>query len=125
MITWLDFIAVVLAAGAIIDVWHKGSIFDTARAYAQALQDITPHDSIKGKLLELLNCPFCKSYHLPIYLFCFLWLGRNLGAFFADSAQIIVYGLAATRLGNILNGLLPSSLQYIPAIKSNDHGNAN
>jgi len=34
MISALDFLAVVFAAGAVIEVWHKGSLFDPARAYS-------------------------------------------------------------------------------------------
>ena len=62
----LDFVAVVFASGAIIEVWHKGSIFETARAYVQAWQDVSAPESAKGRLWELIMCPFCKSYHIPI-----------------------------------------------------------
>lgn len=110
----LDFIAVIFAAGAVIEVWHKGSIFDTARAYAQALQDVTPAESVKGRLLELLNCPFCKSYHVPVYLLLLLLAGDYCGGTMAALVRVVVYGLAATRIGNIIDGLLPANRQYSP-----------
>lgn len=120
----LDFIAVIFAAGAIIEVWHKGSIFDNLRAYAQALQDVTPQESVKGRLLELLNCPFCKSYHAPIYLFLLLLAGDWFGGTIAHLIRVVVYGLAATRIGNIIDGLLPGRLQYSPTLENEEHGSA-
>ena len=114
MISYFDFVVVVLAAGAVIEVWHKGSIFATARAYLQALQDITPHDTFKGYALELAGCPFCKSYHVPIYLFLLLLAGHWVGGILGGLVQLSIYGLAATRLGNIIDGLLPERMRYIP-----------
>lgn len=126
MITALDFIAVTLASGAIIEVWHKGSLFDTPRAYAQALQDVTPPGTIKGKLLELIACPFCKSYHIPVYLFCLLFAANWLGGICSAIGNVVVYGLAATRAGNIIDGLLPARIQYTPNYGgTDDTGNAN
>lgn len=111
---WLDFIAVIFATGAIIDVWHKGSIFQTIRAYTEALQDVTPPESPKGRLLELLNCPFCKSYHVPVYLFLLLLAGDWAGATMSALVRVVIYGWAATRISNLINGLLPNQLRYIP-----------
>ena len=112
----LDFIAVVFAAGAVIEVWHKGSIFDTMRAYAQALQDVTPTESLKGRLLELLMCPFCKSYHIPIYLGLTLLAGDYFGGIIASLVRVVVYGLAATRIGNLIDGLVPNRMKYSPDV---------
>lgn len=112
-ITVLDFFAVALAAGAIIEVWHKGSLFETARAYAQALQDVTPYNTAKGKLLELINCPFCKSYHAPFYLFLLLLAGSSIGGIVEIATRIVIYSLAATRLGNVIDGLLPKESRYV------------
>lgn len=114
MISALDFIAVIFATGAIIEVWHKGSIFETPRACVEALQDVTPGGTVKGKLLELLVCPFCKSYHIPVYLLCLLLLTRWLHPVAGSIAAVLVYGLAATRLSNIIDGLLPPSMRYVP-----------
>jgi hypothetical protein len=47
LIGWICF-AVIFATGAIIEVWHKGSmLFDTARAYSQAWQDATPVETVQ------------------------------------------------------------------------------
>lgn len=113
MWSWLDFIAVTLAAGAIIEVWHKGSIFATARAYVQAWQDAVPYDSFKGKVFELLTCPFCQSYHVPFYLFLLLLAANWVGGIMAALVTAVIYGLAATRLGNIVTYLLPEA-KYKP-----------
>jgi len=114
--TALDFISVVFASGAVIDVWHKGSIFAHARAYAQALQDATPHNTVKGWLLELLMCPFCKSYHIPIYLGLTLLAGDYIGGSVPAIVRVFVYGLAATRIGNLIDGFVPNRMKYSPDI---------
>lgn len=116
MISLADFLAVVLASGAIIEVWHKGSIFAGLRAHAQALQDVTDPDSLKGRLLELLMCPFCKSYHVPFYLVLALLLGSWSGATIEAVVRLCVYSLAATRLANLLDGFLPPRMRYDPPI---------
>lgn len=112
MWSWLDFLAVTFAAGAIIEVWHKGTIFATARAYVQAWQDAVDPDSLKGKFYELLTCPFCQSYHVPLYLFLLLWLSAEIDPLAGNAMRAIVYGLAATRIGNVLNSLLPTTAKY-------------
>jgi hypothetical protein len=125
MISTLDFIAVVFAAGAIIEVWHKGSIFDTPRAYTQALQDVTPAGTFKGAMLELVACPFCKSYHIPVYLLCGLFDANWLGGICSTAVNVVIYGLAATRIGNIIDGLLPGRMRYEPIYGgSSDSGNS-
>ena len=112
----LDFIAVVFAAGAIIEVWHKGSIFETARAYVQSWQDNTPPETFKGRLWELVMCPFCKSYHIPIYLFLLLLAGDWIGSTMTALVRVVIYGLAATRIGNLIDGLLPAKMKYDPPL---------
>lgn len=113
----LDFIAVIFATGAIIEVWHKGSIFNVARAYVQTWQDNTDPETAKGRLWELLMCPFCKSYHIPVYLLLGLSLGDLCGGLVAALIRVILYGLAATRISNIIDGLLPAAMRYDPPIK--------
>jgi hypothetical protein len=112
MWSWLDFLAVIFAAGAIIEVWHKGTIFATARAYVQAWQDSVDSESFRGRLFELLTCPFCQSYHVPFYLFLLLWLSTGVGSLAENLMRAIVYGLAATRIGNVLNSVLPPTAKY-------------
>lgn len=118
----LDFLAVVLATGAIVEVWHKGSIFANLRARAQALQDVTDPESLKGLTLELLMCPFCKSYHIPFWLLVALLLGDWIGATIGAGVRLVVYALAATRLSNLLDGLLPPRMRYDPPLKGADDG---
>jgi hypothetical protein len=122
----LDLFAVIFASGAIIEVWHKGSIFETARAYVQAWQDTTPPDSPKGRLWELVMCPFCKSYHVPLYLSLLLLAGDGAGGTIAALVRVVVYSLAATRIGNLIDGLLPAPLKYDPPIIlfGDEHGHA-
>lgn len=112
---WLDLIAVVLATGAIIEVWQKGSIFATTRAYIQAVQDNTSNDTLKGKALELLTCPFCESYHVPVYLFAILLAADSFSITLGGVVRIFIYGWAATRASNLIDGLLPNRMRYSPA----------
>lgn len=126
MITCFDFIAVVLATGAIIEVWQKGSIFATTRAYIQAVQDNTDGDTLKGKVLELLTCPFCESYHVPIYLFVCLLASDWFSVTFGAVTRIFIYGWAATRASNLIDGLLPNRMRYssAPGYTDDDGTNA-
>lgn len=114
--TTLDFFAVVFATGAIIEVWHKGSIFETPRAYVQTWQDNTPPETLKGRLWELIMCPFCKSYHIPVYLFLLLLAGNWAGDTMAALVRVVVYGLAATRISNLIDGLVPERMKYEPPL---------
>lgn len=116
-----DFCAVILATGAIIECWHKGSIFADLRARAQALQDVTDPDTIKGKLLELLMCPFCKSYHAPFWLFVALLLSDWMGATIGFLVRLVIYSLAATRASNLLDGFLPPRMRYDPPLEGNTY----
>lgn len=108
----IDLIAVTLATGAIVDVWHNGSIFATSRAYVQALNDSAKYGSLKSLWTELVLCPFCKSYHIPIYLFAALLAGDYFGGIVAAIMRISIFGLAATRASNIVDGLLPQRMRY-------------
>lgn len=112
MISTLDLIAVTFATGAVIEVWHKGSIFANARAYVQAWNDAAKYGSFRRWWTELLLCPFCKSYHIPIYLFLLLVSGNFIGGLAKTAAQVIVYGLAATRASNLIDGYLPARMRY-------------
>ncbi len=116
MLNLFDFVAVVLATGSLIEGWHKGSIFADWRARAQAIQDVTDPDSARGRLLELLDCPFCKSYHVPFWLLAALLLGDWLGATIGTVVRLVVYALAATRASNLLDGFLPPRMRYTPPI---------
>lgn len=119
MISLFDFCAVVLATGAVIEVWHKGSIFADLRARAQAYQDVTDPESFKGRLLELLMCPFCKSYHVPFWLIVALLLSDWAGATIGILARLVIYALAATRASNLLDGFLPPRMRYDPPLEGN------
>ena len=117
-----DFFAVVFATGAVIEVWHRGSIFAGIRARAQAMQDTTDPDTLEGKGLELLLCPFCKSYHVPFYLLTAILLGDRCGATIGTVARLMVYSLAATRLSNLIDGFLPGRMRYDPPIEGASSG---
>jgi hypothetical protein len=108
----LDMCAVALATGAIIEVWHKGSIFALTRAYVQAKNDSAKYGSFRSLWTELLLCPFCKSYHIPFYLLSAILAGDWFGGIVSVVPRALVYSLAATRLSNIIDGLLPARMRY-------------
>ena len=110
----ITLVAVILATGAIIEVWHKGSVFATWRAIVQAKQDGAELGSAQSLWTELLLCPFCKSYHLPIYLYAFLTICNYSGGAIATVAHILIFGLAATRASNLIEALLPKESKYEP-----------
>ena len=112
MTMWLDFVAVVLATGGIIEVWQKGSLFSNTRAYVQSLQDVTPSETFEGRFLELLTCSFCESYHVPVYLFTILLAADCFSITLGAIVRVFVYGWAATRASNLIDGLLPNRMRY-------------
>lgn len=112
MLSPFDFFAVALAAGAVLDVWNKGSIFATQRARLQATQDVTDPETWKGRALELAACPFCQSYHAPFWLLVALLASSYLSATLGFIVHLLVYSLAATRLVHVLDGLLPLRLRH-------------
>lgn len=118
---WLDLIALVLATGAIIEVWHKGSIFEGTRAKIEALQDVTDPDTWRGRWYELLMCPFCKSYHVPFWLLLALTLAASAGAAIEAGVRLVIYSLAATRLSNLIEAFLPDSAKYVPPLFPRDN----
>lgn len=140
----LDFVFVVLAAGAVIDVWFNGTIFEQLHNLVDAIAEppaaeipITdiPNEGSNVQievlepslvlrlterycpqlLAELLTCPYCMSYHVPWILFLLfvvpsMWVDTPWAAFVI---KLPVYSLAATRISNLLNDLLPSSARYM------------
>lgn len=137
----LDFLALSLAAGDVVDVWFNGSIFSAARGYMQNRADsldatpepedelalpedptITEETSVWTRLgdrlvptllAELLSCSYCFSRHTPLYLaLCFYVPSLFLPSPWSDLFKLPVYALAASRLGWVLNGILPARLQY-------------
>ncbi len=82
------------AAWQAVEVWHHGSIFARWRAAVQAW----PGEGVRGRLGELLTCPFCLS----------VWAGTAAAAAVALdhwAAWVGVSGLAASRLANLANDL--------------------
>lgn len=108
--TALNLLVVALATGAIIDAWRTGSIFATWRAIVQAKQDVAKSGTFTAWWTELLNCSFCQSYHIPFYLFTLLLAGEYFAGMFGVMCELVVYSLAATRVFNISQQLLPEKI---------------
>lgn len=110
--TVVDFFIIVLSSGAIIEVWNKGSLFAEPRAYLQAWHDGATYGTLKYRICELLLCPFCQSYHVPFYLYLLLLLTTYLSGNVGAGYRVVLLALAATRLGNIINSVMPSGAKY-------------
>lgn len=52
---------IVFATKAVLDAWFEGSVFATARAYAEAWKE--SDKTIVRLFGELLSCRFCLGYH--------------------------------------------------------------
>jgi len=138
--SWFDFIVLTLAAGGVIDVWFNGSIFATWREFAAVAAEEDPDlrgtpeqaaDDPQGEpaplmmrvaskclprlLFELLSCDFCFSYHVPWILLVLFFVPAHFITipWVIFLLKVPVYSLAATRLGNLINALLPSEARYI------------
>lgn len=114
--TWLDFIALSLAAGGVVDVWKNGSIFALARAVAADAAEtdaVQNRRTVRGLLGELLSCEFCLSHHTPWLLaVLFLLPALVVTGPLAFLLKLPVYSLAATRLGWLLNAAVPADCRY-------------
>lgn len=137
--TTLDFVALIFAASAMVDVWLNGSLFDEWRAYFQARSDTLPPSELSSASLddpepivlptpwwmkvfqllpdwfcELLSCDYCLSHHTPWVLsVCFLLPAFLVGDPWGFILKIPVYSLAATRIGNIINRCMPADARYL------------
>jgi hypothetical protein len=70
--------------------------------------------------VALLLCRYCLSYHVPFWLALVFYVpALFVVAPWSLLLKLPVYGLAATRAANILNGLLPGHLQY-KRVEDND-----
>jgi len=107
--TWIDFIALGLAAGVPINTWlHPGGLFEEAVEWLRVWAEFVPTDAnpkprlkdkIRSKLGQLATCPFCLSHHTPwILLLLFfvpsLWLSSPWDVIF----KLPIYSMAATQI---------------------------
>ncbi len=130
--SWLDFIALTLAASAIVDVWRNGSLFADWRAFLEDFGDRTETSAVleSGEKLPflmrladswlpnwvaaMLSCAFCFSYHAPwvVALVCLFPATLVPYDWLAFLLKLPVYALAATRLGNLINAWAPAGAKY-------------
>jgi len=123
----VDFLALIFAHAAVVDVWRNGSIFATGRAYMEAKADADPEDDeddgvetafslwllIPRPIAELLNCPYCLSHHTPwVLAVAFLFTATLVVEPWSFLLKLPVYSLAATRIGNIINEMVPEGARY-------------
>lgn len=107
--TTLEFLAISLAAAAIVDAWRKGSIFAGPRA---AVADIAANSPDAPAYYRLLDCWYCLSYWVPALLIAPLVLPGLIWPPLKPYLMLPAYGLAATRLLVLVNGLVPERMRH-------------
>jgi len=136
MWNWLDFVVVIFAASAIVDVWKNGSIFADWRAFFEndepasgdtsvpTVTDVTGNTELPFLMLladrwlprrvgELLSCSYCLSHHTPWIVSVVLIFPATLSPdWLAFLLRVPAYSLAATRIGNLLNASVPEDSRY-------------
>lgn len=116
--TWLDFIALVLATGAPINAWLRDQgLFRGPREWLIAWGEVDePEDAsetwrpswgerCKALVAELVQCSFCLHYHLPFWLLGCWAVGLFLPPPWGMIVKLPIYSLAATRLSYWLSRL--------------------
>lgn len=108
--SWLDFAVLALAANAVVRAWlHEGGLFEELRDWLTTW--ITPVAApswsawLREKLVWLLQCPICLTYHAAFWLaaLCFLpslWLSPP----WSIVVKLPLYSLAATQLALYFEG---------------------
>ena len=96
-----------LAAGAVVDLWRHGSIFAPARARLEA--GLRP-----GPLREvLLECDLCLTFQAALWLVAlFAFPAAILPAPWSRLLEVAPCFLAAGRVSQLLDGLLPERLRH-------------
>jgi len=125
--TIVDFLALIFASAAVVDVWRNGSIFAKGRAYMQAKEDADDDEEDETEIetefsfwllvprpaAELLNCPYCLSHHTPwVLALVFFFTATLVAPPWCFLLKLPVYSLAATRIGNIINEMVPEGARY-------------
>jgi hypothetical protein len=113
---WLDFAAVALAAGALVDAWlvERGlfeELLDKIAAWGTIQQADRQEDGRlrwsawwRNKLAYGLHCAFCLSYHTAFWLLLLFYLPSLwLSPPWDVVCKLPIYSLAATRLSLIID----------------------
>lgn len=118
--TWLDFIALILATGTPINAWlYEESIVAGWREWIHAwgdndLEILSRRDKIRMRVAELLTCRFCLSHWLPLILLVVFFLpSLFISAPWNTIIKFPVYSLAATR-GALCLGILMRRCRLAP-----------
>lgn len=126
--TPIELLALCLAAGAVVDVWQQGSIFEGARAAVRETARLDYSDRamrawkpIRSRIVDLrtfaarmLDCWYCFSHWVPAMLLVACVAPGIACPGLRPWAWLPVYSLAATRVVLLVNGLLPPRLRHDP-----------
>lgn len=112
--TWLDFVALVLAVGAPINAWLLDQgVFSNRRERIIAWGewdgegdgDMRRWDRIKARIAEGVQCRLCLHYHWPYLLLVLYGASLFYQPPWSTLWKFPVYSLAATRLSYQLSQL--------------------
>jgi hypothetical protein len=95
---FLEAIMIALAVYAVLMIWFRGTIFDRAHAYFEA---------IGGWLKELTGCPICLGVHLTFWITLFFLLPSVIVKGGWDLLFLPLQFLAALGVVYVLNSEWP------------------
>jgi len=115
--TILEFVAVCLAAGALVDAWlHEPGLFDEVREWISVWGQPRP-DEVRetgltwrawgrGKIAQLAGCHKCMTYHAAFWLLLLFWLPSHwLNPPWTQILFFPIWALAATRFSLLMADL--------------------
>jgi len=115
--TFLEFIALLAASGALVDAWlHEPGVFDDAREWFRVWGQPRPEEITengltwrawaRGKIAQLSECRTCLTYHAAFWLLVLFWLPSFwLNPPWDWIVFLPVFSLAATRFSLLLADL--------------------
>lgn len=111
--TLVEFLALCLAAGAVVDVWFQGEIFSTFRGAVVSRVARAESTGHRPPLwASVLDCWFCMMHWVAGLLVLGLVLPGEIYQPARTLLWLPIYTLAAIRAASLLNMLLPEHMQH-------------
>lgn len=106
--TPLEFLALTLASGAVVDAWRQGSLFSGPRVRVARAAERADG----GVVARMLDCWYCLAHWVPAALLAAFFLPGLEWPALRPYLMLPVYALAATRIVVLVNGLVPAALRH-------------
>lgn len=106
----IDFIAAILATGAIVDVWFNSELFAGPRAAVEAYNEMPDGPPFWARLF---SCPYCMSFHIALVCVgSIVGINTFVPAPWVEVAKALFYVLATARGAFVVHALLPQQWGY-------------